>query len=103
MPNIPFLRSLAWAVLPVFLAGCPRAAPAPAAVDAARAPVLLGNSLCPVSGEPVAGTPNHPTFTAQHEGYTLGFMCPAHLAEFERGTPEEKTLWLAKARTSVVQ
>ncbi|MEW5848110.1 MAG: hypothetical protein AB2A00_04820 [Myxococcota bacterium] len=62
---------------------------------------VLGNRVCPVSGEPVAGDPLNPTFRATHRGVVIGFMCPVHLREFEEGTPEQQDRWLESARASL--
>ena len=86
-------------VLVLFAAGCPSTETR--APMAAAEGTVLGNATCPVSGEPVAGTPGHPTFTSTFRGTTVGFMCPMHLREFEEGTEAQKDAWLAKARASV--
>ena len=82
------------------LGGC-ESASAPKAPSVDTAAVLLGNATCPVSGTPVAGTPQNPTFRSTFQGVTLGFMCPTHHAEFEQGTDAQTTAWLKVARDSL--
>jgi hypothetical protein len=84
------------------MTACPAAVTSPPPVATAAAPaVLLGNATCPVSGEPVAGTPENPTFKSTFQGVTMGFMCPMHMADFENGTDVQKVAWLEKARASL--
>jgi hypothetical protein len=62
---------------------------------------LVGNSVCPVSGKPVAGKPDNPTFYSDFRGYRLGFMCPVCKAAFDSATDAQKLTYLNQALESV--
>jgi hypothetical protein len=60
----------------------------------------IGNAVCPVSGKPVAGTPDAPTFYSDYQNYRIGFMCPVCKAKFDSGAHAQKLDWLNKALKS---
>jgi len=68
---------------------------------AASAPELVGNKLCPVSGNPVGGSPDNPFFFSDFKGYRVGFMCPVCKAKFDKADDAGKTELLNKALASV--
>lgn len=71
---------------------CPRQRAEPPAVQ------VVGNATCPVSGKPVAGAPDAPTFHSDFEGYRIGFMCPVCKGTFDKAPLEEKRRLLSRAR-----
>ena len=62
---------------------------------------LVGNSKCPVSGNPVGGSAKAPTFHSDFKGYRIGFMCPNCKGKFDRASDDEKLRLLNKALQSV--
>ena len=63
--------------------------------------MLVGNSLCPVSGKAVAGDPKEPTFHSDFEGYRIGFMCPVCKGKFDSADENGKKEMLKTALKSV--
>jgi hypothetical protein len=63
-------------------------------------PAVIGNSICPVSGQPVAGKPDAPTFYSDFKGWRIGFMCPVCKGKFDAADAAQKLAYLNKALTS---
>lgn len=95
-------RQLLSALAVVALAG-PLAGPG-AGCTGAKTPKgiqLVGNSKCPVSGNPVGGSAKAPTFHSDFKGHRVGFMCPNCKGKFDRASDAEKLSLLNKALQSV--
>jgi len=58
---------------------------------------LVGNTLCPVSGKPVGGSPSAPNFYSDHNGYRIGFMCPVCKGKFDSADAIKQDELLKKA------
>jgi|GEM_PF-5174817 len=58
---------------------------------------FVGNSVCPVSGKPVAGNPQAPNFYSDHNNFRIGFMCPVCKGKFDSADDAKKDEFLAKA------
>ncbi len=61
----------------------------------------VGNSVCPVSDNPVGGSPDKPHFYSDFKGYRIGFMCPVCKGKFDKADDAEKKDILNKALKSV--
>ncbi len=59
---------------------------------------VLGNTVCPVSGKPVGGSPSAPNFYSDHNGYRIGFMCPVCKGKFDSADTAKKDEYLKKAQ-----
>jgi hypothetical protein len=64
-------------------------------------PALVANSICPVSGKPVAGKPEAPTFFSDFRGWRIGFMCPVCKGQFDAADDAQKLAYLNRALKSV--
>jgi hypothetical protein len=62
---------------------------------------MVGNSTCPVSGNPVGGMANNPTFYSDYNGYRVGFMCPVCKGKYDDADDKARRQWLEKALASV--
>ena len=82
----------------VLLAGCSGST---APVPASPGVKVMGNPVCPVSGNAVGGSAQNPHFHSDFKEFRIGFMCPTCKGTFDESSDEQKLLFLNKALAGV--
>lgn len=88
-------------VMVCWAAACTQSSQPAAGDPPAAGAEIIGNSACPVSDKPVAGSAKNPTFYSDFKGMRVGFMCPNCKGTFDSAADDKKLELINKALSSV--